>query len=587
MTANNEKISPLSRDVVRTPDGFMGLDIPRSEVECTKALSSSSGDLNTGTSGGGGSEGAKTSQEEMWKGNFGQVMKGYCYGMDVAIKRLTATRERDKESFRREATLMSEINHPNICRLLGACFEGDDPHQWMLIFELCKTDLQQLCTSRKAISLYKRLFYGWEIAKGMIAVSCKGIIHRDLKPANILVGWDGTIKIADFGFAKKCPQLAEFTGSLCYMSPEVMINKFEATYYTEKADVYSFGMLLWFLINRLRPYPNYVGSTSRFIGEVNSGLRPDIPADSWGIPGLSSLLDGCWKANPSDRPTFSEIEKAFHPILRAVIPTKNGRFFWETNFPGHFIVKWTSFFPAFLKQVGFVDDLHFDVVPCSSSPLPDMPSELELQLATQSALKNWCKLSKQYDLVAKEFTRRHVLLQMRCLRRTVADMDKEGRWWVDIEKFARTINLFGPLDDTILIQSNQKKCPNYEVNGLMYRVHHLWQQPWFHDWEGNAQKMDAAYDSLCNQEPGTFLVRFSSNLSKSAFVVSMVMRAGRRSNEVVHSEVTYVPGAGFRVAGAAISQHFVSIEEAVSFLLKKKIVKQPCPELSSKAHLFL
>jgi serine/threonine protein kinase len=88
-----------------------------------------------------------------------------------------------------------------------------------------------------------------------------------------------------------------------YMAPGVLANK----PYSDKADVYSFGILLWEIIARKLPYfgmqPMQVG-----IAVMQQGLRPPIPPKC--PPPLAKLMITCWDANETVRPSFEEIQRA-------------------------------------------------------------------------------------------------------------------------------------------------------------------------------------------------------------------------------------------------------------------------------------
>lgn len=134
--------------------------------------------------------------------------------------------------------------------------------------------------------------------------------YIDLKPDNIGYSSDGTLKLMDFGLST-CVQartnvleayvMTGFTGSLRYMAPEVA--RSEA--YTEKVDVYSFGLLLYQLITNKLPYD---GMKKAILIEqvINNNQRPKIRQY---IPSpFFNFLTLCWHHNPNVRPSFEGIK---------------------------------------------------------------------------------------------------------------------------------------------------------------------------------------------------------------------------------------------------------------------------------------
>jgi len=91
---------------------------------------------------------------------------------------------------------------------------------------------------------------GRDICNALIACEENQIIHRDIKPANILVGKDGTCKLGDFGVARISEQTFAKTlaGSFDYMSPEV----YHGRGYDHRADIYSLGIVLYWMMNNKR-----------------------------------------------------------------------------------------------------------------------------------------------------------------------------------------------------------------------------------------------------------------------------------------------------------------------------------------------
>jgi serine/threonine protein kinase len=143
------------------------------------------------------------------------------------------------------------------------------------------------------------------IVIGMYFVHCGGIIHRDLKPANVLLDPISHYpKIADFGLSRQEEVNSTMTGGQgtpLYMAPEII----NGDRYSNKADVFSFGVLLYEIVTGKQPLQNSGGSAFRLFAKVTAGSRETIPDTVEHL--TAGLISRCWDANPDDRPTFLEI----------------------------------------------------------------------------------------------------------------------------------------------------------------------------------------------------------------------------------------------------------------------------------------
>jgi serine/threonine protein kinase len=147
----------------------------------------------------------------------------------------------------------------------------------------------------------------------------KNLIHRDLKAANLLVNSQGVCKVADFGISTVKPNVTRTmtcVGTPIYMAPEVLTkNK-----YSEKADVYSFGIVLLELFTGRLAYSEpefssmHIAQLTYQIAHV--GARPSVDGLH---PTVRQLIVDCWHEEPGFRPSFSEIVTRLNRILKMKI----------------------------------------------------------------------------------------------------------------------------------------------------------------------------------------------------------------------------------------------------------------------------
>lgn len=248
------------------------------------------------------------------KGSFGVVYKGKWKNKCVAIKHISS--EGEKKAFMIEIQQLSRITHPNIVKVYGACTsipvclimeyaEGGS------LYNLLHSNSQPQAhyTAGHAIS------WALQCAKGVSYLhnmKPKPLIHRDLKPPNLLLVFGGlTLKICDFGTA--CDLSTYMTnnkGSAAWMAPEV----FEGHSYTEKCDVFSWGIILWEILSRRKPFDDIGGNACRILWAVHVGQRPPL-LENCPEP-IENLMVSCWNKVPEFRPSMDEIVEIMTQLLK-------------------------------------------------------------------------------------------------------------------------------------------------------------------------------------------------------------------------------------------------------------------------------
>eukprot|EP01087_Luapelamoeba_hula_P016560 TRINITY_DN5098_c1_g1_i1.p1 TRINITY_DN5098_c1_g1~~TRINITY_DN5098_c1_g1_i1.p1 ORF type:complete len:1182 (+),score=164.99 TRINITY_DN5098_c1_g1_i1:699-4244(+) len=250
--------------------------------------------------------------EMLGKGFFGEVRKAHWRGTDVAVKIIYRKQFRTLDElslFEKEIRILSILRHPCIVQFLGIC---TDSANCIVIEYMSGGNLETLVRNKFPVlnakpSIREKIITN--IAKGCCYLHERDppILHRDLTPRNILLDKNFNAKVADFGLSRQRGEnkMTIAVGFLPYQAPEV----FKGEDYTEKADVYSFGMLVWFIFSGQSP--DAVITPLKLANMVaHQGYRPSFPE---GTPEFwQKLISACWDVNADTRPTFTELLRSVH-----------------------------------------------------------------------------------------------------------------------------------------------------------------------------------------------------------------------------------------------------------------------------------
>ncbi|XP_067881880.1 mitogen-activated protein kinase kinase kinase 7 isoform X3 [Heterodontus francisci] len=213
-----------------------------------------------------------------------------------------------------ELRQLSRVTHPNIVKLYGACL-----NPVCLVMEYAEGgSLYNVLHGAEPLPFYTAAHaMNWclQCAQGVAylhGMKPKALIHRDLKPPNLLLVAGGTVlKICDFGTA--CDIQTHMTnnkGSAAWMAPEV----FEGSNYSEKCDVFSWGIILWEVITRRKPFDEIGGPAFRIMWAVHNGTRPPLIKN---LPKpIESLMTRCWSKDPAQRPSMEEIVRIMTHLMK-------------------------------------------------------------------------------------------------------------------------------------------------------------------------------------------------------------------------------------------------------------------------------
>ena len=211
---------------------------------------------------------------------------------EYAKKELLMFDTKSMQRFLGECEILFQLRHPCIIRVYGFNF-GDETNKPSIILSLEPNSLDAAIKNKELDEEQKNRITV-EIVLGMRYIHKFKIMHRNLKPLNILLSKNNHVRISDFGLATQ--EDLEITqtkgiGTLLFMAPELFDIESE-TCYTSKVDVYSFGIVLIFIVTDKYP-KNIKGDFSE--------LLKDIP--EW----VSELITNCLSRNPENRPSFTEI----------------------------------------------------------------------------------------------------------------------------------------------------------------------------------------------------------------------------------------------------------------------------------------
>jgi len=298
------------------------------------------------------------------------------------------------------------------------------------------------------------------------------LVHRDLKSSNLLIDENLRVKLCDFGLSQFKPRSTMLhddqsaRGTPLWMAPEVM--KFEQ--FNEKADIYSFGLVLWELLTRREPFENHKNYDEFRTAVCDLHERPIIPGDT--DPSLKLLIEACWHPNPQSRPSAEQIINQLNIILVnvAILKDQRGRHFWLSCFGDNQEVSWDTFKTSTI--------IYFS-----------------LPVSTE---------------------RERVDLNFRCLKLLLVNSQKEA---VSIMNWGRLLQFFGPI-----------KIPSV-ANGqtIFDDITNICKQPWFH----GDHDTEYSKQLLTGKPSGTFMIRFSSAV-EGWYTISQIQGSSIEHQRISH-----------------------------------------------------
>ncbi|XP_043707385.1 U-box domain-containing protein 34-like [Telopea speciosissima] len=256
------------------------------------------------------------------EGGYGKVYKCSIDHTPVAVKVLWPDASDKKEEFLREVEVLSQLRHPHMVLLLGAC-----PENGSLVYEYMENgSLEECLLESKGTPLpwSARFRIAFEVACGLAflhSTKPEPIVHRDLKPGNILLDRNYVSKIGDVGLAKIVSEIVPdnitqyrdsiLAGTLYYMDPEYQ----RTGTIRPKSDLYALGIITLQLLTARHPN----GLLITVENAINNGSLAHILDDSvtdWPLvesEELARIALKCSKLRCRDRP---DLESEVLPILK-------------------------------------------------------------------------------------------------------------------------------------------------------------------------------------------------------------------------------------------------------------------------------
>jgi eukaryotic-like serine/threonine-protein kinase len=243
------------------------------------------------------------------RGGMSTVYRGLDTRLDrpVAIKVMDSQYSGDRsftERFEREARAAARLHHPHIVAVFdqGIDLEADSDRVYLVMELVEGCTLRDLIRDQRSVPLPLALSVMEPVLSALAEAHQAGMVHRDIKPENVLIGLDGSVKVADFGLVRAAASAGTTSGSIilgtvAYLSPEQVTTGAADS----RTDVYAAGVVLY---EMLVGEPPYIGDTALSVAYRH--VNDDVPAPGERVPELPPSMDNlvlrATRRDPSERP---------------------------------------------------------------------------------------------------------------------------------------------------------------------------------------------------------------------------------------------------------------------------------------------
>jgi len=266
---------------------------------------------------------------EIAAGGFSTVHRGTWHSTKVCVKKIFDPNINEEllAEFDNEVQKLEQIRHPNIIILLAV---HRKPPALSLITEMVDGgSLYVLLHSTSKFNFATPVdLQPKDLLEIMdptgVAITylhARGIAHRDIKTQNVLLSAHLEVKLCDFGLARMRSELntgvMQSAGTPNYMAPEIFAQKA----YTERVDVWAYGIMLWEAMVVDIPFANLDPVDIK--DKVLRGDMPAMPREM--LPGVDSVMRACWTIDHIARPPMAEILAQVRECINGVAAARSRR----------------------------------------------------------------------------------------------------------------------------------------------------------------------------------------------------------------------------------------------------------------------